>query len=152
MLAIVFRCLLAGKQVLERRWADWHLQRRYIKVRGKSTESARIDADAKSHDGTLITASGIEQDVRVVRNRARPVMPFRLSVDVPRAAYVTVTAGVGYLLYDLPLRKDCGWTSADTMNRMLAVMTFNVGYFLSVLGGIFTGELALGRYVQSFEH
>jgi copper transporter 1 len=30
------------------------------------------------------------------------------------------------------------------MNSMLAVMTFNVGYFLSVLGGIWLGTFALG--------
>jgi solute carrier family 31 (copper transporter), member 1 len=29
---------------------------------------------------------------------------------------------------------------------MLAVMTFNVGYFLSVIGGIFLGDLLFGRY------
>lgn len=31
---------------------------------------------------------------------------------------------------------------------MLAVMTLNVGYFLSVLAGLFIGELALGRFSQ----
>lgn len=34
---------------------------------------------------------------------------------------------------------------------MLAVMTMNVGYFLSVLGGVFIGDLAVGRYVHRLE-
>lgn len=29
---------------------------------------------------------------------------------------------------------------------MLAIMTFNLGYFLSVLAGSFLGSLLLGRY------
>ena len=33
-----------------------------------------------------------------------------------------------------------------TIYSMLAVMTLNVGYFLSVLAGLFVGELAVGRY------
>jgi hypothetical protein len=35
---------------------------------------------------------------------------------------------------------------------MLAVMTYNVGYFLSVLGGTFLGELVAGRYLRLEEH
>ena len=35
---------------------------------------------------------------------------------------------------------------------MVAVMTMNVGYFLSVLAGTFVGELAVGRYAQLDEH
>jgi len=31
-------------------------------------------------------------------------------------------------------------------SSMLAVMTLNVGYFLSVLAGLFIGELAVGRF------
>jgi len=31
-------------------------------------------------------------------------------------------------------------------------MTMNVGYFLSILGGTFVGELALGRYGPLDEH
>ena len=35
---------------------------------------------------------------------------------------------------------------------MLAVMTFNVGYFLSVLGGTFLGSLVAGRYSEPPDH
>lgn len=34
---------------------------------------------------------------------------------------------------------------------MLAIMTFNIGYFFSILGGAFMGELLVGRYNQSIE-
>jgi len=36
-----------------------------------------------------------------------------------------------------------------TDNRMIAVMTMNVGYFMAVLAGIFFGELFFGRYITS---
>ncbi|KAI0178459.1 Ctr copper transporter [Pestalotiopsis sp. NC0098] len=58
--------------------------------------------------------------------------PFRLGREVARALMDVLTGGIGYLL-------------------MLAVMTMNVGYFLSVLGGIFLGAFLIGRF-GSFEH
>lgn len=33
--------------------------------------------------------------------------------------------------------------------RMIAVMTMNVGYFLSVLGGVFLGSMVFGRFVTA---
>ena len=39
-----------------------------------------------------------------------------------------------------------------TMYSMLAVMTFNVGYFLSVLAGTFLGEVGVGRFGTLSEH
>lgn len=35
---------------------------------------------------------------------------------------------------------------------MLAVMTYNIGYFMSVLAGTFIGELAFGRFNQASVH
>lgn len=35
---------------------------------------------------------------------------------------------------------------------MLAVMTMNVGYFMSVLGGTFLGSVVFGRYINSSPH
>jgi len=35
---------------------------------------------------------------------------------------------------------------------MLAVMTMNVGYFMSVLVGVFLGELAWGRFSKGVDH
>jgi hypothetical protein len=35
---------------------------------------------------------------------------------------------------------------------MITVMTMNVGYFFAVLGGIFFGELAFGRFYSASGH
>jgi hypothetical protein len=35
---------------------------------------------------------------------------------------------------------------------MIAVMTMNVGYFMSVLGGTFAGSLLVGRYTGGAVH
>jgi len=133
VLAIVNRCLLAAKTGIERRWVAAALARRYILVAGQKPESERIeqDPDAKAH--TLISAQGVEEKVKVVRRTSRGPIPWRFSVDVPRALLLVVISGVGYLL-------------------MLAVMTLNVGYFLSVLAGFFIGELVVGRFVAFDEH
>jgi len=81
----------------------------------------------------ILTENGVEEEVMVVKKRSADVRPWRLTTDPVRALFDTVIAGVGYML-------------------MLAVMTMNVGYFLSVLGGTFIGSLAIGRYTTSYSH
>lgn len=90
------------------------------------SEQARTDPDLKT---AVLTANGVEENVVVVQRLSRSIQPWRFSVDLPRALLVTVLAGVGYLL-------------------MLAVMTYNIGYFMSILAGTLIGEVAVGRFSQ----
>ncbi|KAJ8057790.1 hypothetical protein OCU04_013261 [Sclerotinia nivalis] len=99
---------------------------------GKGPKSERISLDSDSKN-MVLSENGIEENVMVVKTRSMGIRPWRLSVDPVRAVMDTIIAGVGWLL-------------------MLAVMTMNLGYFLSVLGGTFLGSLALGRYVIASEH
>jgi len=131
ILTVVYRSLFAVKHILESRWADKAWDRRYVVVAGKQpvSEQARTDPDLKT---AILTANGVEESVKIVHRPARGVQPWRFSVDLPRALLVTVMAGIGYLL-------------------MLAVMTYNIGYYLSILAGTLIGELAVGRYNQALE-
>ncbi|KAJ5305808.1 hypothetical protein PENANT_c015G09195 [Penicillium antarcticum] len=133
VLAIIDRCLIAFKAVMEQHWLATHLNRRYVTVAGKNTESGNLDTDPDAKLASLITAQGVEESVKVVHNLSRGPIPWRFSVDLPRALLFLCIAGVSYLL-------------------MLAVMTMNVGYFCSVLGGAFLGELAVGRFIHWPEH
>ncbi|PYH91919.1 copper transporter family protein [Aspergillus ellipticus CBS 707.79] len=133
ILAILGRCLVAFKALMERRWLDAHLNRRYVAVAGKSPEAGRIDTDPDAKVASLVSAQGVEEKVKVVRSVTHAPLPWRFSADLPRALIFLVITGVSYLL-------------------MLAVMTMNVGYFCSVLAGAFLGELAVGRFIQWNEH
>ncbi|OAG04987.1 Ctr copper transporter-like protein [Paraphaeosphaeria sporulosa] len=129
ILAILLRALFTAKTFLEYRALQSAMKRRYIVAADQQTATDKAFNDASSMTG-ILTTNGLQENVRIVEAPARHVQPFRFSVDLPRAAIMTLAAGVGYLL-------------------MLAVMTYNVGYFLSVLAGAFIGELALGRFNQS---
>jgi len=107
-LALILRSLLALRAVLEQRWLAAARDRRYVVVRrrrpgtgdsGDSEAAAQsVDADPDAKAACLISARGIEERVRVVRAHARGPLPFRLSVDVPRAGAVLVVVGLSYLL------------------------------------------------------
>ncbi|KAJ4133075.1 hypothetical protein NW754_015884 [Fusarium falciforme] len=132
ILAIIARCLVAFKTVQEARWLDREAARRYVAVNGKLPLAEQIASGPDARRMTL-TENGVEETVVVVERKRAAARPWRFSVDPVRACLDTVIVGIGYLL-------------------MLAVMTMNVGYFLSVLAGVFVGSLAVGRYTQSVEH
>ncbi|KAJ1335874.1 Ctr copper transporter [Microdochium nivale] len=140
-LAVGFRLLLWGKAAAEARWLDAEMARRYVVVQGKGALAEQITRDSDSRKGTLqlLSENGVEEDVVVLQKRngrspgAASGRPWRMSVDPLRALFDTVIVGVGYML-------------------MLAVMTMNVGYFLSILAGTFVGSLCVGRYTGAAEH
>lgn len=100
-LGVVSRLLLAYRHVLEVKWHDRAVKRRYVMVAGESASERQLDtsADDKSDQATL-TTRGLDENVRVVRMPRQKVQgtPWRFSTDLPRACIFTVQAGVGYLL------------------------------------------------------
>ena len=106
ILAIIARCLQAWRHSLEANWQQKTLNQRYVTVANKdgasqSTSSESSNAQEKSDDAVL-SVRGIDEKVRGVKGRLGKKscgsIPWRLSVDLPRACIFTVQAGVGYLL------------------------------------------------------
>lgn len=89
---------MATKHILELRWSAQARNRKYVVVRGSTPMSSRIENDPDAKEGSLVTAQGVEERVKVVKTAKQPTIPFRLSVDVPRAAMSFVIVGIGYLL------------------------------------------------------
>ncbi|KAF2773566.1 Ctr copper transporter [Teratosphaeria nubilosa] len=134
VLAVISRILLAYRHMLEQKWQDRAMNRRYIVVAGETEadrERQMMGRGGEKMAEATLTTRGLNERVKVIRSPRHTVqaVPWRFTTDLPRACIFTVQAGLGYLL-------------------MLAVMTLNVGYFLSVLAGLFVGEIAVGRYAQ----
>ncbi|KAF2873288.1 Ctr copper transporter-like protein [Massariosphaeria phaeospora] len=126
LLAVTLRALFTAKSFLEARAIESALKRRYVVVADQPSVTDKAMNDASSTTG-ILTTNGVQEDVKVVSAPVKHIQPWRFGVDLPRALLMTVATAVGYLL-------------------MLAVMTYNVGYFCSVLAGAFIGELAFGRF------
>ncbi|KAI5285654.1 hypothetical protein KEM52_002350 [Ascosphaera acerosa] len=100
VLAVANRLLMAAKTLAEQRWRARAAQRRYVVVEGRAPLAERVAADADSKAAVLVSAQGVEERVRVVHSAGLEIIPWRFSVDLPRAALSALIAGVSYLLDD----------------------------------------------------
>ncbi|KAI6782752.1 putative ctr copper transporter [Emericellopsis cladophorae] len=115
-LAVLLRVLLALRPILETR-----LWRRTAAAASEAVAQSEVD-DEK----VRLLAGQPRQSLAIVkRDVQRKWSGWRVSVATARATYELFVAGIGYLL-------------------MLAVMTMNLGYFLSVLSGVWLGTFVLG--------
>lgn len=97
ILTVVYRSLFVAKQILEDRWSKEAYNRRYVVVADRQpfSEQVKTDPDAKT---AVLTANGVEENVKVLHRHVKTIPPWRFSVDLPRALLVTVIVGIGYLL------------------------------------------------------
>lgn len=133
VLGVIFRASVAYRHALEQRWLGKEQNQRHVVVRGIPTEIQQVGAKPVAKRATTVTEGGVQEEITFVENHKRKTSPWRLTVDIPRALLTTATVGMAYLL-------------------MLAVMTMNVGYFISVLVGAFVGEIFFGRHNTSSGH
>jgi hypothetical protein len=95
-LAITLRAIFTAKSFLDARAMESALKRRYVVVAGEKGLGATAN-DSSSMTG-ILTTNGMQEDVRVVSAPVKTTQPWRFSVDLPRAALMTLATGVGYLL------------------------------------------------------
>jgi solute carrier family 31 (copper transporter), member 1 len=97
ILAILLRAIFTLKHWLDARAIESALKRRYVVVEGESGLADKVASDTNSTTG-ILTTNGVAENVRVVQAPVKHIQPFRFNVDLPRAAVMTVAAGVAYLL------------------------------------------------------
>jgi hypothetical protein len=104
VLALISRMLASYRYILESKWHDSHVNRRYITVSsepiGDQEKAAGPEAASGDNNATL-TIKGLREQVRVIRSPMQQgvhVAPWKFDTDLPRACISTVQHGVGYLL------------------------------------------------------
>jgi copper transporter 1 len=97
ILAITLRAIFTLKSFLEAKSLEVALKRRYVVVADEQLPTDKAANDSSSMTG-ILTTNGLQENVRIVSAPVKHIQPWRFSTDLPRAALMTVAAGVGYLL------------------------------------------------------
>ena len=103
VLGIILRLLQAYRHILEVRWHDKAVKRRYVVPAGETAAESEAQlgfGDAEKTVEATLTIRGVDERVRVLRTSRRGIetRPWRISTDLPRACVFTVQAGTAYLL------------------------------------------------------
>jgi len=103
VLAIISRLIVAYRHVLEVKFHNKAMNRRYVVVAGETEadrERQAIGRGGEKSDEATLTVRGLDERVKVVKTPrvAFETAPWRFSTEIPRACVFTVSAGIGYLL------------------------------------------------------
>lgn len=106
VLAVISRMLASYRFVLESKWHDRHVNRRYLTVSGEpigdQEKAAGPEGASDDDNNATLTMRGLREQVRVIRTPIQQgvhAVPWKFDTDLPRACIFTVQHGVGYLLY-----------------------------------------------------
>ena len=93
---------------MERHWLIAHLNSDYVTIAGENSEAGLVDTSLTAKTTSLVTPQRIDENhiKMLVRNIAIGPIPWRLKVDLPRAALFLCISGISYLLYVLGITFD----------------------------------------------
>lgn len=101
VLAIISRMLSAYRHILEIKWYNRDVSRRYLTISGDDQEKTSGQQAEDGSDEATFTVGEKKEQVMVIRT-PKPagvcIAPWRFDTDLPRAGVFTVQHGVGYLL------------------------------------------------------
>ncbi|KAG9128297.1 hypothetical protein FRC07_001232 [Ceratobasidium sp. 392] len=127
-LAIIQRCISAMRGVMDQHWkhrSDAVVAARFVQLRESVTSTDKV-----SEEGGCCTSETTPAQTPA----PRPTLPpFILSHELARGGMQILQSFFGYAL-------------------MLAVMTFNAAFIISILLGLGVGEVLFGRFAHGMAH
>ncbi|KAG8773152.1 hypothetical protein FRC12_002699 [Ceratobasidium sp. 428] len=128
ILAILQRCVSAMRGVMDQHWkhrSDALVAARFVRLRESVTSTDKV-----SEEGGCCTTENMPTQTPA----PRPTLPpFILSHELARGGMQILQSFFGYAL-------------------MLAVMTFNAAFIISILLGLGVGEVLFGRFAHGMSH
>ncbi|EIM92750.1 copper transporter [Stereum hirsutum FP-91666 SS1] len=128
VIALIDRLLFAIRGAMEDNWRRSLLEANANRLAKRSQDSGSA-SDVKSGEGRAEPVSTKGNGDR----RTRTMPPFIPSIDLTRGALYALQAFLTYAL-------------------MLAVMTFQAAYIISIIVGLGIGEVLFGRYGSTLAH